>query len=1847
MAEITIRSQSPYYDDFDATKDYVQVLFRPGYPVQARELTTLQSFLQEQTTRLGDAIFADGGIVKSAELTVTEDVHQMVLSGSGNSVYTSAGALNTATLTTIENLVGTVISDQNDTIQARVIASPNGVNTTSQIGNIYVKYITSTEFDSDGGYLYAFSSNNSEIGQDYYNTFSNVSRAIIASTSAGIYYVSGHFVRIGEQSIVLSSGEKKFTGNIGFTLTEEAITQNDDSSLFDNARGTTNEGAPGAHRLKYSLTLTSKGLDDPADSTFYRIATYIDGVRQEVPQIDKTNVMLNQLLAIRTYDESGDYALTPFQPVVSEGDSESNVLITVSPAKAYVRGYDIVKTSPSKIYLERESGTNIVLNNKTPVYGPTYLEVSGQTGTLLLNNSAELVALYSGATQVGVARPWAIDVSYAKGLVTEKLFLYDIKSFSTFTVSGTVNFSVGDAILSGRTTGYIYSISGSTITVVSATSKLKRGAEITTSSGGSANITSIPSQYQLSDVDNVISNNGYSATVSSYGNENSSLFEETSKYMKTFRDFSNSSINVDNDYTVIDSATDTAVSMNDQTHITKTLKYAYMKIESAGSGVYGWNCTDREVSLFYPDVYRVYKINQTSDSTFSTGLFSRLNVTTTGSVPQGSILTGNTSGSKAIVALSNSTTNEVTIGTHKTQTGTGSASTLEVIFTQGVEFTSGETLSVSVPSYESAYSFTVTYNSVTDAIGSDITGSFLFDDGQRSEYYDISRLIRKENTTAPNTDIVVFFSYFEATPGTNHFYSVDSYADESWYGVDPRFFNKTREIKPQQTDEGKQLRNGVDFRLRVATNSTTTVSPFDYNQRTFQTQDKVFPGTTFTTNAEYYLGRSDLVSLEKTSFFKIISGVPSISPEFPKKSEEGMVVFYATLKPVVRYPESDVLITKVDNRRYTMRDIGELEARINKVEENLELSMLEIQALNDEVSGRTKSGFVVSNFADEKNDGISDYDHPEYNATIDILKKELIPAQTGGVPIPLDVSVQTNISTFFDGYYLRSFSQEEFSTQMNATSSQRINPFATWSFEGDLTLNPSIDNWHIRKDNYFTSLYGELKPFSGSAADFQAFNAITTASPGGRATSLVEWTGTPKSTTTTRRTNASDDSNPDFWGQNLASTQVVTQAQTTTTTTKFDKPRATGEVTTTAAGTQVIQNPQDYWARSLTVNYSAKNLKPNTVHNIKFGEKELGTATSDSRGEVSGSFVIPAQTFKAGTHTVEISDTVAGDDSFSYAQFKSIGHFDIFNNVSNTATEIVTKSTKTVEKSRRTWYFDPIAQMFMLPNSGYNEKQTSILTSIDLWFAFVDTRPQMDKVKVEIREAVNGYPGGPGQIIGETDFHTLTKANETTTISDSSAVNIKFREPVVLRGGVEYAIVVKCPSDATKTYVAEIGQSLLDGSGIHASQPNVGGYFGSFFVSQNASTWTAEQNKDMTYRLYRAKFDTGADSVLTLSSNAVDSGYFLGDIGAYNQGLAMETFAHSNYVKVYHPNHGMHFQNAVVTISGVETGTYNGIPDSELNVTSSAIYYPTLNSYFIKTATKATDSGKINTGTFTTFATQEIVYDSMITNLMYTKEDGDNVSVSVTTRETSPMNLAVGVNGVENVSSEAISSTSYGTITVEPNSLVEFEDPQIVRSKTNNSGSGVNDLVVKLTLTGTDYTSPILRTDGSVNTIVFRNIVGYSLTDSEFEFLSDSELDSDSTADDISSYTSKLSAIQSETENSSWVSKQIDLEIPADGFTVKFSADMEPTSMIEAAYKIRPIGDNTPFEELDWSDFPAAQQINEDNYGAFSSDPIVKNYTMRAETDIDFTSFKIRLRMRTENEAQIPRISDLRIIADV
>ena len=53
MPQKTNLNVNPYYDDFDKANNFYRVLFKPGYPVQARELTGLQSILQNQIENYG------------------------------------------------------------------------------------------------------------------------------------------------------------------------------------------------------------------------------------------------------------------------------------------------------------------------------------------------------------------------------------------------------------------------------------------------------------------------------------------------------------------------------------------------------------------------------------------------------------------------------------------------------------------------------------------------------------------------------------------------------------------------------------------------------------------------------------------------------------------------------------------------------------------------------------------------------------------------------------------------------------------------------------------------------------------------------------------------------------------------------------------------------------------------------------------------------------------------------------------------------------------------------------------------------------------------------------------------------------------------------------------------------------------------------------------------------------------------------------------------------------------------------------------------------------------------------------------------------------------------------------------------------------------------------------------------------------------------------------------------------------------------------------------------------------------------------------------------------------------
>ena len=72
MATTVVKNYNvaPYYDDFDESKNYHRILFKPGFSVQARELTQMQTALQAQIDRYGQFAFKDGSRVVNGKATL-------------------------------------------------------------------------------------------------------------------------------------------------------------------------------------------------------------------------------------------------------------------------------------------------------------------------------------------------------------------------------------------------------------------------------------------------------------------------------------------------------------------------------------------------------------------------------------------------------------------------------------------------------------------------------------------------------------------------------------------------------------------------------------------------------------------------------------------------------------------------------------------------------------------------------------------------------------------------------------------------------------------------------------------------------------------------------------------------------------------------------------------------------------------------------------------------------------------------------------------------------------------------------------------------------------------------------------------------------------------------------------------------------------------------------------------------------------------------------------------------------------------------------------------------------------------------------------------------------------------------------------------------------------------------------------------------------------------------------------------------------------------------------------------------------------------------------------------------
>jgi hypothetical protein len=246
--------------------------------------------------------------------------------------------------------------------------------------------------------------------------------------------------------------------------------------------------------------------------------------------------------------------------------------------------------------------------------------------------------------------------------------------------------------------------------------------------------------------------------------------------------------------------------------------------------------------------------------------------------------------------------------------------------------------------------------SITPGKYKDITNSYTLDKGQKNQYYDYSRIIRNKNTTEPAKQLLIVFDHYSIPSNdSGDLFTVLSY-DKERYTHDIPFIGP-RSVKSSDT---------LDFRPRVDVFTSSNSSPFDFSSRTLNPTRILAPNESSLLGYEYYLPRIDRLYLDKTGNFILEKGVSSNNPKAPDKNDAVMEI--ATIKlPPYLYNPANATVTLMDNRRYTMRDIGLIEDRVENLERVTSLSLLEVntqtlQIQDADGNNRFKSGFFVDDF---------------------------------------------------------------------------------------------------------------------------------------------------------------------------------------------------------------------------------------------------------------------------------------------------------------------------------------------------------------------------------------------------------------------------------------------------------------------------------------------------------------------------------------------------------------------------------------------------------------------------------------------------------------------------------------------------------------------------------------------------------------------------------------------------------------------------------------------------------------------------------------------------------------------
>ena len=306
MALSTDFNVNPYYDDYSEDKGYYRILFRPGYAVQAREVTQLQTILQKQVERYGKHTFEDGSVVTGCDLNYDNQVKSVKI----ETQFAGADV-------SITNFANTIITGGTSNAKAKVVAT--AATTATDQPTLMVQFLSATEFN-DGETLTVPGTTiqaNTVSSTGSSGITGAIGNGAIVSCSSGVFYVGGYFVFKDAETLILEKYSETPSYRIGFQTTESIVTSDSDNTLLDPAQGAYNYAAQGATRYKVVLDLSAKAftatdeVEAAADANFYQLMKVEDGVKIDQVKYPVYSE-LERTLARRTSDESGDYTVTPF-----------------------------------------------------------------------------------------------------------------------------------------------------------------------------------------------------------------------------------------------------------------------------------------------------------------------------------------------------------------------------------------------------------------------------------------------------------------------------------------------------------------------------------------------------------------------------------------------------------------------------------------------------------------------------------------------------------------------------------------------------------------------------------------------------------------------------------------------------------------------------------------------------------------------------------------------------------------------------------------------------------------------------------------------------------------------------------------------------------------------------------------------------------------------------------------------------------------------------------------------------------------------------------------------------------------------------------------------------------------------------------------------------------------------------------------------------------------------------------------------------------------------------------------------------------------------------------------------